>query len=44
MPWPERVFLGKDFMTGVEVRERGERARIPKSYEIGIAGRRSRAG
>jgi len=33
MPWPERVFTGKDFMTGVEVRDRGQRTPIPKSYE-----------
>ena len=33
MPWPERVFTGKDFMTGVELRDRGRRTPIPKSYE-----------
>ena len=33
MPWPERVFTGKDFMTGIEVRDRGQRTPIPKSYE-----------
>ncbi|TCO95594.1 hypothetical protein EV701_101281 [Chthoniobacter flavus] len=33
MPWPERVFLGKDFMTGVEVRDKGRRTPIPAAYE-----------
>ncbi len=33
MPWPERVFMGKDFISGRELTDKGKPSPIPKDYE-----------